>query len=312
MRVPIITDEAAQQGGWHGIALSQAFAKRGFEAVFVELQDCMIDLSGNLPTIHIPLFEQLPAFAFIRGIAAGTLQQVITRLNILHILRMQGVYVYNDAKAIERTVDKGMTSFLLKQHGIPTPATWVCESRQQAHNIIHTQLQHQTALVIKPLFGSQGQGVRLIERHDSYPLPRDLFVDGVYYLQQKIETGEHNYDYRVFVVNNQAVATMQRSGEGWLHNVARGAQCTWIEDAQIALLAEKAAKVLNIDYCGVDIIRDADGKLWVLEVNSIPAWRGLQSVCAANIAQLLVDDLIQKAQTTVNANVDQTNGDRTQ
>ncbi|HAF01685.1 MAG TPA: alpha-L-glutamate ligase, partial [Methylophilaceae bacterium] len=64
----------------------------------------------------------------VRGVAAGSLQQVITRLNILHMLKMQGVYIYNDAKSIERTVDKGMTSFLLKQHGIASPATWVCES----------------------------------------------------------------------------------------------------------------------------------------------------------------------------------------
>jgi len=81
-----------------------------------------------------------------------------------------------------------------------------------------------------------------------------------------------------------------------LHNVARGAQCKWVEDDEIATLAEQASKVLDIDYCGVDIIRDADGKLWVLELNSIPAWRGLQSVCITSIAQLLVDDLLLKAQ----------------
>jgi glutathione synthase/RimK-type ligase-like ATP-grasp enzyme len=57
----------------------------------------------------------------------------------------------------------------------------------------------------------------------------------------------------------------------------------------------QAAKALDIDYCGVDIIRDKDGQLWVIEVNSIPAWRGLQSVTHVNIAQTLVDDLISKA-----------------
>lgn len=295
MRIPIITDEAAQQGGWHGVALRNAFASRGIEAIFVELQDCIIDLSGSQPHIHIPQFSTQPAFAFIRGIAAGSLQQVITRLNILHILRMQDTYIYNDAKAIERTVDKGMTSFLLKQHGIPTPATWVCESRQQAHTIIQQQLQQHASLVIKPLFGSQGQGVRLIAQHNAMPLPRDMFVDGVYYLQQKVDTGAHNYDYRVFVVNNRAIAAMQRSGEGWLHNVARGAQCAWVKDDAIETLAEQAARAVDIDYCGVDIIRDANGELWVLEVNSIPAWRGLQSVCKVDIAQLLIDDLIVKA-----------------
>jgi len=125
MRVPIFTDEAAQAGGWHGQALRQAFATRGIEAVFVELQDCVIDLSGSKPDIRMPHFNVAPEMAFIRGIAAGSLQQVVTRLNVLHMLRIQGTSVYNDGKAIERTVDKAMTSFLLQHNGVSTPPTWI-------------------------------------------------------------------------------------------------------------------------------------------------------------------------------------------
>lgn len=295
MKVPIITDEAAQAGGWHGTALHQAFAARGIEAIFVELQDCIMDLSGEKPVINIPHFKTLPKMAFIRGIAAGTLQQVITRLNILHILRMQGVKVYNDARAIERTVDKGMTSFLLKKHGVSTPATWVCESRHIAHEIIINQLAQYHTLVIKPLFGSQGQGVRLLDRESKLPLPKDGFVDGVYYLQSYIDSGDSHHDFRVFVVNNQAIASMRRSGSGWLNNVAQGANCIGEQDNDIEALAIRAAKAVDIDYCGVDIMRDKQGQLWVLEVNSIPAWRGLQSVTQINIAQCLVDDLIRQS-----------------
>jgi len=295
MRVPIITDEAAQAGGWHGIELRQAFLQRGIEAVFVELQDCIIDLSISQPRINMPQFDELPQMAFIRGIGAGSLQQVITRLNVLHILRLQGTKVYNDAKAIERTVDKGMTSFLLMQHGVPTPATWVCESRHVAHQIITEHVLQGNSLVIKPLFGSQGQGVRLLNKQSKFPLPGDVFVDGVYYLQAFIDTGNGNHDFRVFVVNNQVVAAMRRSGAGWLNNVAQGASCVGIQDEMIYNLAIQAAKALNIDYCGVDIIRDKQGKLWVLEVNSIPAWRGLQATAQINIAQTLVQDLINKS-----------------
>ncbi|MFW5431240.1 MAG: RimK family alpha-L-glutamate ligase [Methylophilaceae bacterium] len=292
MRVPIITDEVAQAGGWHGNVLQQAFSQRGIEAVFVELQDCVIDLSGSKALIDIPQFDSLPKMAFIRGIAAGRLQQVITRLNVLHILSMQGTKVYNDAKAIERTVDKGMTSFLLKQHGVATPATWVCESRQIAHHLI-AKHSHEK-LVIKPLFGSQGQGVQLLDANSQPPLPGDSFVDGVFYLQAFIDTGADDCDYRVFVVNGKAIAAMRRSGTGWLNNVAQGAQCESITDDAVNTLAIQAAKAVDIDYCGVDIMRDKDGMLWVLEVNSIPAWKGLQNVTDINIAQILVDDLMSK------------------
>ena len=290
MRIPIFTDEVENKGGWHGAQLAKAFEKQDIESIFVSLKDCVIDLSGQSPRIEIPYFNTIPKAAFVRGIAGGTLQQITTRLNILHILKMHGVLIYNDAKAIERTVDKGMTSFLLHQSGIKTPQTWVCESRKKAHQIIQSEkINQQKLLIIKPLFGSQGQGVRLVDT--PFPLPMDAHVDGVFYLQTLIQS---SHDYRVLVVNNQAIAAMRRSGEGWLHNVALGADCEAIDDADILSLAEKAAKTLDIAYCGVDIIRDADGVLYVLEVNSIPAWRGLQAVTQVNIAQVLVDDCVNR------------------
>ena len=293
MSIVIFTDEPATQGGWHGMQLAAALAIRGFEAVFVSLKDCAIelsdDLSFNQPIIQIPNLKSLPKAAFVRGIAGGTLQQITSRLNILHTLKMLGVTVYNDGRAIERTVDKTMTSFLIHNAGIATPKTWVCESRQQAHAIVQKNMALNQKLVIKPLFGSQGQGVRQVT--ESLPLPGDKFVDGVFYLQKMIEA---THDYRVLVVNNKAVCAMKRIGETWLHNVAQGADCEQIAETDVLAIACQAALVLDIAYCGVDVIRDADGKLYVLEVNSIPAWRGLQSVTDINIAQVLIDDLLSQ------------------
>lgn len=285
MRIPIFTDDA----GWHGAQLKLAFATRGVEAIFVSLQDCLIDLSQQQAHIQIPHLEALPKAAFVRGVTGGTLPQVITRLNVLHMLKALGVNVYNDGRAIERTVDKAMTSFLLLQAGIATPDTWICESRSQAHEII----QQQPNLIIKPLFGSQGEGVRLVDPAKP-PLPMDAFVDGVFYLQKFINTGLHQHDYRVFVVANQSVAAMRRSGEGWLHNVAQGAICAASQETDVLELAIQAAKAVDIAYCGVDIIRDEEEQLWVLEVNSIPAWRGLQQATSIDIAQILVDDFLSK------------------
>jgi tetrahydromethanopterin:alpha-L-glutamate ligase len=292
VKIPIFTDEVAQSGGWHGAKLQTAFAARNVEAVFVSLKDCVLDLSDVKPSIQIPNFESLPKAAFVRGISGGTLQQITQRLNILHALKMLGTVVYNDGRAIERTVDKAMTSFLLQQNGIATPKTWVCESRQQAHEIIEQNHKLNQQLVIKPLFGSQGAGVRLVEESaEKLPLPMDTHVDGVFYLQSFIKA---SHDYRVFVVNNRAIAAMKRSGETWLHNAALGAKCEEIAESDVLEVALQAARVLDIGYCGVDVIRDAQGKLFVLEANSIPAWRGLQSVTETNIAQLLADDFFDK------------------
>jgi len=51
---------------------------------------------------------------------------------------------------------------------------------------------------------------------------------------------------------------------------------------------------LQMDYAGVDLIRDGDGRLHVVEVNGVPAWKGLQSVTQNNIAQMLVNDFVDR------------------
>jgi tetrahydromethanopterin:alpha-L-glutamate ligase len=287
LKIPILTDDP----GWHGEQLKQAFALRGVEAVFVSLVNCSLQMTEQL-SIQIPGFTEQPQGVFVRGVAGGTLQQVITRLNILHVLNDNGVVVYNHGRAIERTVDKAMTSALLHRHKVATPKTWVCESRTQAQQV--KQLSNET-LVLKPLFGSQGLGVRQLKPEAPLPVPMEMYVDGVYYLQQFIETSDTPHDFRLFVIDNKVVAAMKRIGDSWVNNVAAGGQCVAIEpEPAMIQLALNAAVAVNIDYCGVDIIQAKTGEYYVLEVNSIPAWKGLQTATKINIAQLLVDDFLSK------------------
>jgi tetrahydromethanopterin:alpha-L-glutamate ligase len=180
--VPIFTDEVAQAGGWHGQALAQAFARQGWHAHMVCLDSCHVSIIDQHVQVHIPGLSQPSSIAFVRGVAAGTTQQIITRMNILHTLQRQGMTIYNHARAIETTVDKSLTTQLLAEHGIATPNTWVCEYRQVAHPLMQEALDNGKTLVIKPLFGSQGKGVRLIEHTQQFALPQDMFVDGIYYL----------------------------------------------------------------------------------------------------------------------------------
>ena len=290
-KIPVFTDDP----GWHGKRLQQAFAVRGYQAVFISLKDCFFDLSAGLKGVVIPGFDKLPKFAFVRGVPGGTLQQVITRLDVLHALEMLGVKVYNTGRAVERTVDKAMTSFLLHHYGVATPDTWVCESRLEAEKLVSQASAQDAALVIKPLFGSQGNGVRLIKPGDKLPVPMQQHVDGLYYLQRYVDSGEGQWhDHRVFVVQGKAIAAMVRHGASWVNNVALGGRCESISlSGELIALAEAASKAVDIDYCGVDIIRSQAGKVYVLEVNSIPAWKGLQGVVDIDIAQALVDDCLE-------------------
>ncbi len=84
--------------------------------------------------------DRLPDGVFVRGVPGGTLEQVVLRLDVLHALKLLGVPVYNDGRAIERTVDKAMTSFVLASAGIPTPATWVTESESEVAALVRAEV----------------------------------------------------------------------------------------------------------------------------------------------------------------------------
>ena len=62
--------------------------------------------------------------------------------------------------------------------------------------------------------------------------------------------------------------------------------------AEAARLAVAAAAAVRVAYGGVDLIEDAEGRLLVLEVNSMPSWSGLQTVTNVDIAATIVDGFL--------------------
>jgi tetrahydromethanopterin:alpha-L-glutamate ligase len=293
MQVAILTDDP----GWHGAQLSEAFTARGVKATFASLRECRFDLQRPRCSVVVPGFEErLPDGVFVRGVPGGTLEQVVLRLDILHALKLLGVPVYNDGRAIERTVDKAMTSFVLANAGIATPPTWVSESRDEALSIVNAERAGGREVVVKPLFGSQGVGLMRIGSVDELP-PQEEY-DGVYYLQGYIEPDASGWhDWRVFVIHGTAVAAMSRQGKSWITNVSQGGTCISVNLADhggLRDLAEKACDALQMDYAGVDLISDRAGRLQVLEVNGIPAWKGLQSVTRDSIARRLANDFCDR------------------
>ena len=297
MRIAIMTDEV----GWHTRQLQAALRARGAVGRCIDLADCHIDTTLAWHGLALPGFGRgLPDAVLVRGIAGGSFEQVTKRLGVLHALRELGVPVYNDARAIERSVDKSMTSLLLHAAGVPTPPTWATESTAQAQRIAIREGARGHALVLKPLFGSQGKGLQLVGHVNGvhHPLPAlEKDYGSMAYLQRFVPAlSEPGFDWRVLVVGGRAVTAMRRVSSHWVHNIAQGANSETAELTRpLADLAERAAQALDMDYAGVDLLPAASGApIQVLEVNGVAAWQGLQRVTGFNIARAIVDDLIDR------------------
>jgi tetrahydromethanopterin:alpha-L-glutamate ligase len=282
----------SDQRDWHARQMEMAFAALGARVERIDLADCGFDTRSPSGLSLPVLGSQLPDAVHVRTLSAGSFEAITKRLGVLHALANLGVVVWNDARAVERCVDKSMTSFLLARAGVPTPPTWTMESVQAACVLVEREASH-GALVLKPLFGAQGKGLRLIRRPEDLPGPED--IAGVYYLQRFQSNGTEDFtDYRLFVLRGRVIAAMMRRASTWITNVKQGGQPLAVApDPKMERLAIAAAEAVGAEIAGVDVLVAADGAPTVLEVNSMPAWSGLQKVSKRNIAEAIASALME-------------------
>ncbi len=275
------------QQSWHCQVLQTAFSLRGIEVVYTDPTLLHASLGNHASVgsggLNLTEFDLL----LVREVPGGSLEQVIFRMDALHQLENSGVRVINTPYAIEKMVDKYYTLSLLQDAGLKVPDTFVCENYSQAVTAFG---ELGGDVVLKPLFGSRGVGmVRLTDPEIAGRTFKALQLSGfVYYLQQFIP--HDNRDLRVMVVGQDCIAAMEREADGWKTNIANGGKPLPANiDLEIQSICLKAASTLGAHYCGVDLLHSETGELYLLEVNSMPAWQGLQQVTSVDIAGQVVD-----------------------
>jgi RimK family alpha-L-glutamate ligase len=277
--------------GWHTDELCRALAERGHTGVVLPYEGLIARLPDGLFSNGIPLLAADAVLA--RIIPGGSLEQIIYRVDALHWIEERGVLVINSPRAIERSVDKFYTTALLQEAGLPTPETVVCEGMDEAMRAVRALGD----VVIKPIFGSLGHGmVRVADPDVALRILRSLDqTRPVFYLQRAID--HDGRDFRVFVVGGRVLGAIERRApEGeWRTNVAIGGSARAVDLPEASQeLARRAAAAVGADYAGIDLLPARDGRVFVLEVNGIPGWEGLQTATGIDVAGTIVDHVIAR------------------
>jgi RimK family alpha-L-glutamate ligase len=270
-------------GGWHTDELCRALTARGHASTVLPYEGLVARAGVRDAHLSIGGVNVLDADAVIaRIIPAGSLDQIIYRVDALHWIETRGVPVVNAPHAIERSVNKFYTTALLHEAGIPTPETVVCERVADAMEAARVMGD----VIVKPLFGSMGHGMLRVSDLDvAFRVFNTLEqLKAVFYVQRAVDHGGR--DVRAFVVDGRVIAAIERrSRDDWRTNVARGAAAAPFDlPREWERLALAAAATVGTDYAGVDLLPSRDGQLFVLEVNGIPGWRALQGATGVDIA----------------------------
>jgi len=290
VHVPILSART----GWHTDELLRALTTRGHTGAVVPYEALVARIGprGKTTSLSAESERLLDAPAVLaRIIPNGSLEQIIYRVDALHWLEDRGVKVMNSPRTIERCVDKFYTSALLREAGLDTPDTIVCERIDDAM----AAAREMGDVIVKPLFGSMGHGmVRVSDPETAFRVFRALeMTRAIFYVQHVIDHA--GCDVRAFVVADRIVAAIERRARdgGWRTNISLGGEARSIDlPPAWSEMALAAARAVGADYAGVDLLPATDGRLYVLEVNGIPGWSGVQKATSVDVAGAIVDRLI--------------------
>jgi RimK family alpha-L-glutamate ligase len=277
MRIAILSGGT----GWHVQDLLRAAGELDHRAEAVNFRA----LAAGVETTPAPLagFDAV----IVRTIPAGSLEQVVFRMDVLHALEGRGVRVVNPPRAVETCVDKYLTNVRLAAAGLPTPPTHVA---QRADDAFEAFARLGGDVVVKPVFGAEGRGMqRVSDRELAWRTFRVLEQTGQLIYQQRF-IDHPGHDLRVFVMGGKVRAAMRRSsGTDWRTNVAQGGTTERAElTPREAELAVRAATAVGCPIAGVDLLSGPRGELYVIEVNAVPGWKALAPTCGIDIAAEIV------------------------
>jgi RimK family alpha-L-glutamate ligase len=249
-----------------------------------------INFAPEASVKKINILQDLDAM-ITRPIARGSVEELFFRMEFLHNLERRGLPVINPPLSIERAVNKYCSLTLLHENGLPVPRTAVTENPDEALECFH---ELGGDVVLKPLFGSRGLGTTRITDPDIAirVFMTISFHHGVLYLQEFIPHG--GSDIRAFVIGDRVVAAMHRMSSNWKTNFSLGAKPVSLNlSEKLEKLAVEAAEVIGCKVTGVDIIEGPNGPV-IIELNSQPGWKGLQSVTKLNIADEIVSYVLSE------------------
>jgi RimK family alpha-L-glutamate ligase len=267
--------------GWHVRDLMRAAGQLGHVAEPVDFRAVHAELPGG--TTSLDDFDAV----VVRTMPAGSLEQIVFRMDVLHRLETAGRAIVNPPKSLEVCIDKYLASAKLAAAGLPVPETIVC---QDADSAMAAFDRLGGDVVVKPLFGSEGKGMLRVESGDlAWRVFRALERTGaVLYVQRFIQ--HPGWDLRVFVLDGEELTAMRRhAADGWRTNVAQGGRAEAVSTtAEEQRLALAAAAAVGTRMAGVDLLPRPDGGYFVLEVNAVPGWRALAPTTGVDVAAAIV------------------------
>ena len=282
--------------------LVEAAKEAGHEIDIINTTQVYVNITSHHPELRYK-GESLKGYdAVIPRIGASI---TFYGLAVLRQFEMMGVWPLNESVAIGRSRDKLRCLQLLAREGIGLPVTAFAHSDDFADDVI--KIAGGAPVVIKLLEGTQGIGVVLGETHNSAKSVIEAFRGvKVNIMVQEFIKEAGGSDIRCLVIGDRVIAAMKRQGAkgDFRSNLHRGGNAQIIKiTPEERSTATRAAKIMGLNVCGVDLLRSKHGPV-VMEINSSPGLEGIETATKIDVAK----EIIQFMEKNMKPNKTKTRG----
>lgn len=140
-------------------------------------------------------------------------------------------------------------------------------------------------LIIKPEKGFGGRKVsRVNNRSELQSVLRNS--DEKMMVQKYIEISD---EYRVMVIDERSLGVAKKCSDGLAKNAAQGGVFEKVHDNDVELLAIEAAKLQAGRVYGVDIVKDLNGNLFVIECNRAPEFAAFNRALNLQVEDMIIN-----------------------
>ncbi|MFW5831064.1 MAG: 30S ribosomal protein S6--L-glutamate ligase [Prolixibacteraceae bacterium] len=268
------------------IRLVEAGEQRKHEVQVIDHTKCDLVIEKRNPVI-IHKGKRLEGFdAVIPRIGASV---TFYGTAVVRQFEMMKVFSTVESQALVRSRDKLRSLQILARAGLGLPKTVFTNYSRNVKDII--QEAGGAPVVVKLLEGTQGLGVVLAETDTAAESVIEAFNGlKVRVIVQEFVKEAKGSDIRAFVVDGVVAGAMKRTAKKgeFRSNLHRGGSAEIYdlnEEEENAAL--KAARVLGLGICGVDMLQSESGPL-ILEVNSSPGLEGIEKATGKNIAKSII------------------------
>lgn len=218
---------------------------------------------------------------------------------VADMLERNGLKLFNKTEAICKCDDKMLTHICLSNAGIkmPTSISSTLCYRDDGNRDYLKDVEKKLGfpLIVKENYGSLGKQVYLVNNSAELRQIEDKLIHVPHIFQEFIASSK-GLDYRIIVIGHKVVAYMKRENKhSYLSNLATGGTASVVELPQEYLdVAIKASEILDLDYCGVDILQGPNGEPILSEVNSNAFFEGIEKTTGINVAGAYAKYVIEK------------------